>query len=134
MLENCHIRYDEGETGWAEVLGEGKYRICNIPLTDLLNIDDVVTCAEGDDGWLEVVDVLERKYPSKTAIKYDTVEQYKGICERATEAGFKVEGMVGPHHGKPGICFVAHDENLNVYEMIKKAGVETPQAWDNSDD
>jgi hypothetical protein len=28
------IRYGKGETGWAEDLGDGQYRIDNIPLTD----------------------------------------------------------------------------------------------------
>ena len=69
MGEMVKIRYAKGEKGWAEELGDGKYRIDNIPLTDRLNIDDLVRCRLNDDGELVVSRRLKRRYPEKTLIR-----------------------------------------------------------------
>ncbi len=112
---------------------EGKYRIDNIPLAEDLNIDDVVLCEEGSDGWLEVVDVLDRKFPLKTAIKYEEKEQYGALRERVKAAGFKIEGMIGPSGDKPGFCVVAHDESLDLKKIVEEIGIKTPQ-WTGEGD
>jgi hypothetical protein len=70
MGEVVKIRYAKGETGWAEAMGDGTYRIDNIPLTDRLNIDDLVRCRLNDEGELIVSRRLKRRYPEKTAIRY----------------------------------------------------------------
>jgi hypothetical protein len=102
------IRYARGETGWAEDLGNGQYRIDNIPLTDRLNIDDLVRCRVNDDGELVVSRRLKRRYPEKTAVRYERAEQYRLLRQKVLAAGAKIEGMVGPQRGRPGIALVAH--------------------------
>jgi len=125
--DHVRIRYDKGETGWAKALGNGRFMIANIPLANDLNIDDVVTLEDGNDGFLKVTDVLERRYPYKTVIKYEETSQYREICDKALEAGCKAEGLVGPSAGKPGICVVAHDDNINLKQIVEEIGIKTPQ-------
>ncbi len=134
-MSSVRIRFDKGETGWAEVLGDGKYRIDNVPLANDLNIDDVVTCEKGEDGFLSVVDVLERKYPLKTAVKYEKEEQYHQLREKVKAAGCKIEGMIGPRGTEdPGICIVAHDENFDLKRIVlEEVGIKTPQ-WTGQED
>src|SRR5438309_11772900 len=71
------IRYARGETGWAEEMGNGTYRIDNVPLTDRLNIDDLVRCRRNEAGELVVRGRVKRRYPEKTAIRYEKEGQYR---------------------------------------------------------
>jgi hypothetical protein len=51
-----YIRYAKDETGLAEALGGGEYRIADIPMTDRLNLGDVVRCrVEHNGGLVELV-------------------------------------------------------------------------------
>jgi hypothetical protein len=50
MSKMVKIRYAKDETGWAEEMANGTYRIDNIPLTDQLNMDDLVRCRLNDAG------------------------------------------------------------------------------------
>ncbi len=128
MKENyVRIRYSGDETGWAERVGENRYRIDNIPLATDLNIDDVVACEEKDYGLHEITDVLERIFTHKSGVNYEKKEQYAALREKVKAAGFKIEGMVGPSHFGPGICVIAHNESFDVKSLIKEIGIESEQ-------
>jgi hypothetical protein len=121
------IRYTKGETGWAEHLGGNRFRLDNIPLAGRLNFDDVVLCRRNDDGELQVRKVLRRRYPCKTAFRYDTVEQYHAVRRRAKEAGAQTESFFGPHDGEPGFALCAHNHDFDPLEAAREAGVENPE-------
>jgi hypothetical protein len=92
MGEMVKIRYAEGETGWAEELTNGTYCIDNIPLSDRLNIDDIVRCRLNDDGELVVSRRLKGRYPEKTTIRYERVEQYRLLRQKVLAAGPRSRG------------------------------------------
>jgi hypothetical protein len=128
MGSMVRIRYAKGETGWAEEMGDGKYRIDNIPLTDRLNIDDLVRCRFNDDGELVVSRRLKRRYPEKTAIRYERAKQYRLLQQKVLKAGCKMEGMIGPERGKPGLAIVAHGYDFDPVEVAREVGIENPEA------
>jgi hypothetical protein len=130
MGEIVKIRYAKRETGWAEDLGGGKYRIDNIPLTDRLNIDDLVRCRLNGDGELVVSRRLKRRYPEKTAVRFERAEQYRLLRQKVLAAGAKIEGMIGPQGGKPGLAVVAHGYNFDPVAAAREVGIESPEAFD----
>ena len=130
MGEMVKIRYARGETGWAEDLGDGQYRIDNIPLTDRLNIDDLVRCRVNDDGELVVSRRLQRRYPEKTAVRYERAEQYRLLRQKVLAAGAKIEGMLGPQGGRPGIALVAHGSDFDPVAAAREVGIENPEAFE----
>ena len=130
MGEMVKIRYARGETGWAEDLGNGQYRIDNIPLTDRLNIDDLVRCRVNDDGELVVSRRLKRRYPEKTAVRYERAEQYRLLRQKVLAAGAKIEGMLGPQGGRPGIALVAHGSDFDPVAAAREVGIENPEAFE----
>jgi hypothetical protein len=130
MGEMVKIRYARGETGWAEDLGDGQYRIDNIPLTDRLNIDDLVRCRVNDDGELVVSRRLQRRYPEKTAVRYERAEQYRLLRQKVLAAGAKIEGMLGPQGGRPGIALVAHGYDFDPVQAAREVGIENPEAFE----
>jgi hypothetical protein len=114
------IRYDADETGWAEKLDGDRARIANVPIADHLNIDDVVQLLPVDsDGFLVAGDVLERKFPCKTALQYDEphVETWKLLSTALHAKGCKVEGAI------PGLCVVAHAEDADPILFAMEAGI-----------
>jgi hypothetical protein len=120
------VWYTREETGWAEHLGGRRFRLDNIPLARRLNIDDVVFCRRNDHGGLQVRKLLRRHYPCKTAFRYDTIEQYGAVRQRALEAGAKIEGLFGPADGKPGLALCAHGPDFDPMQAAREAGVENP--------
>ena len=112
------IVYEEGETGWAEMLDGDRARIENIPFGDRLNIDDVVSI-ERRDGRLYAEKILSRTFPKKTALDYDEPHDktYAKICSALHAAEMKVEGVVD------GICIVAHRLDQDPVSVCQQAGV-----------
>jgi hypothetical protein len=127
MSESVKIFYCNFETGWATRLENDRYLISNIPLVEDLNVDDVVYCELGNDGFLHVVDMIERKFPFKTTVKYEAKEQFNELFDKVKNAGFKAEGMIGPKEDQPGLCIIAHDNNLDIAKLIEEIGIKTPQ-------
>ena len=130
MGKMVKVRYAKGETGWAEEMGNGTYRIDNIPLTDRLNIDDVVRCRRNEAGELVVRRRVKRRYPEKTAIRYEQEEQYGLLREKVLEAGAKIEGLMGPQGGEPGLALVAHDYDFDPVEAAREVGIENPEEYE----
>jgi len=99
--DNPHIsiHYADHETGWAEDLGNGTYRIANIPLEPGLNIDDVVTLEPGDPACCTrptILKVLSRGYRHKLAISYkpSSKKNYVALSAVVKRVGGKCEGLV----------------------------------------
>jgi hypothetical protein len=124
--DSIKLVYEPGETGWGTVveLPKGKkpmlVRITNVPLTDLLNIDDVVEAAPGKkDDRLHASRVISRAFEYKIGLDYPEphTENYGKIRRALQAAKCKVEGML------PGRALVACNDQ-DVDAIVKKAGVD----------
>lgn len=124
--DSIKLVYEPGETGWGNVveLSKGKkpmlVRIANVPLSSLLNIDDVVEAApgKGRDDRLLAGRVVSRAFKFKVALHYPEphTENYRKIRLALQAAGCKVEGML------PGRALVAcNTEDLDA--VARGAGV-----------
>jgi hypothetical protein len=114
------VRFAKGETGWGRQLEPGRVMIANIPLTDRLNIDDLVEVdTTPKTGPLEIARVLKRTFECKTAIEYPTphLDNYAKLLDAWNDAGIKCEGML------PGLAIVAHHENQDPVRVATDAGV-----------
>lgn len=117
------IRYGEGETGWAEKLKDGKYRIANVPLVDGLNIDDVVTCKR-DDGMDAVNKVVKNLLPRKAVIWYDKPAEFDVVTKILEAMGCKCEGWCGPGPGKGrGMVSVAAPKLVDPKAVAEMLGI-----------
>jgi hypothetical protein len=128
------IRYGPGETGWAEDLGGGEYRIANVPLCGNLNIDDVVTADHDDDGMLAVAEVVRSPMPHKVGFRYARAEDYRAFVALAHERGCRVEGMLGPRGDKPGLAQVAYPDGVDVEALAREAGIVGFELFSDDDD
>jgi hypothetical protein len=114
------IRYDVGETGWAEDLGEGKAKIANVPLTPKLNSGDIVLLKFNEDDFATVAKVLERAFPLKTYLEYKMIEDFKKIASWLRDKNWPFEGVFPPSKGKPGLLSVSHPKDTNLEEIVKQ--------------
>jgi hypothetical protein len=115
------IRYGKQETGWAEKLKDGKYRIANVPLEDGLNIDDVVTCKK-DDGMDAVDKVVKCVLPRKAVIWYDKIPEFEIVTKVLKAMGCKCEGWCAPGKGR-GMVSVAAPELVDPKAVAEMLGI-----------
>lgn len=119
MGEMTKFRFSPDETGWAESLGDGKYRIANIPLNPSLNLNDVVRGVENPrTGWIEVKELLQRPLNVKMYLSYSCdrdIENITLFIKEAEEREFHIEGMV------PGYLSVAFHEDPDTEECEKES-------------
>jgi hypothetical protein len=87
-----------------------------------------VRCRLNDDGEVVVSRRLKRRYPEKTAVRYQRAEQYRLLRQKVLAAGAKIEGMIGPQGGKPGIALVAHGPDFDPVVAAREVGIENPAA------
>lgn len=118
------IRYSKGETGWAFKLPDGRYQINNLPLEGNLNIDDIVECREESNELPIVNKVITEGYPVKSAVAYQTVEQYKEFCKLARGRGCKTEGLISPNGKSDGIVIVAHQYDFDPFKEAEGLGIK----------
>ena len=115
------VRFDRGETGWAENLGHSTVRVANIPLTKRYNIDDVVELKPpaSEDDWPRLGQVLQRRYAKKSSVSYPAPHQknYTSLRKAFTKRGCKIEGMI------EGWALVAHDRGVDLEALAQSAGV-----------
>lgn len=123
------IRFSEGETGWAFKLPDGTYQINNLPLSDGLNIDDIVECVEEDDNLPIVTKVIKKGLAHKSAVSYQTVQQFHDFCKVARDRGAKTEGLVGPSPGKDGVVIVAHTKDFDPFQEARNLGITDPDKF-----
>lgn len=127
--EMVRMSFDEGETGWAEVVGDHLVKICNIPFGGGLNIDDVVKVREDEDGWLSPVRVMERSMPVRTVIWYPDAAVFQDIANFIRKVGGKPEGAFGPREGKPGAIIAAFPREGLAEDVYDEFHIERPPDW-----
>ena len=103
--KNISVHYGPQETGWAEPLGNGTFRICNIPFQGDFNVDDIVTLRVDNscECTRPVVDiVISSVYPHRRVVTYQpsTKKNYKSLWHAVVDdLGGKCEGFVKGHAG-----------------------------------
>lgn len=112
------VVYEPGETGWVEDLGDGTFRISNVPLAPL-NMDDVVTLVEVD-GRPTVDRVVRRVFTKKAGIRYHAPyeKNYRKLRRAFDKKGWKLEG------GVEGFAQLAHDGSERPERVARGIGVE----------
>lgn len=124
------IVYGDGESGWAVDLGDGTARIANIPLTDGLNIDDVVRLELTEDGRRRAGDVVSSVFPIKASIYYDKGAPFGKFRTAMHAIGCKVEGFIAPTAERRGWAMVACKEGTDVYGIARAHGLRNPEIED----
>ena len=129
MSDNKMIRlsYGEGETGWAEDLGDGRVKLANCPLHPGLRAGDICSTRKDPeyDDWLVVNEVLEREYPHTTFIWYPEEKYWYLIRGGSLIAGWRAEGGVGARDGKEGFCTINYNgEESDLEDFLKKLHIE----------
>lgn len=120
----------EGETGWAEDVGEAQYRIANIPFDGDFNIDDVVEVERQKEGPPKAKTLVSRKFNARTAIYIDKDAQFIQVRALVEEAGGKAEGYVKSSSRGQGIIGVALPEEADVIRIVNQLGVKQPKDWE----
>jgi hypothetical protein len=129
QIEKKMIRlsYCEGETGWAEDLGDGRVKIANCPLIADLRVGDICSTYEDGEyeGWLKVGEILEREYPHTACIRYPE-DKYWYLIRGATLAmDWRSEGGIAAKDGKPGFCMVNYKgEEDALPNLLKKLHID----------
>jgi len=121
------IRFEVGETGWAEPVGDGKARIRNLPLTDRLNCRDVVKLEddtpEGEEpgSFFRAGPVVMRELPQKFGIRYPEPHQ---------QSWDRIRAVLGGGRGYPcesltaGMAMVAVPAWISMRELRETIGIE----------
>jgi hypothetical protein len=117
-FKNVRMRFASDESGWGQLIEEGRVLINNIPYTDRLNIGDLVEVEEVD-GLLTVKRVLKRQLEGKTAVEYPAPhrENYSKLFTAWRNAGMRCEGII------EGLALVAHHKNQDPMAIAAAAGV-----------
>src|SRR5262249_37263816 len=118
----ARVRFAEGETGWAERLPDGTYRIANIPLAEHLNLGDVVSVRPGEDGPdFPVVDEVLKKGMARTAaVRHGAGDQFGAFARQARDQGAGVEGLLGPRGDRDGLALVAHPAGFDLNAVARR--------------
>jgi hypothetical protein len=114
------VYYADDESGWAEDLGNARYRIDNVPMVEWLNIDDVVTLGPvGDLGLRPVERIVSAPLPGKIMIEYGEpfTDNWRKLAGAFNNAGCKAEGL------KPGLGVVAFSQDVDIYAIVESTGV-----------
>jgi len=127
-VESIKIRYSKSETGWASKSEDG-YIVDNVPLTDGLNIGDLVEIAENEDDFPVINKIIKFRFNNKAAIEYQEIIDYRQIKKEIEDNGGKVEGFFAPsvRDGKynKGLAMIACDQSKKeIKTILKKYGAK----------
>lgn len=118
------IKFCETESGWAERLPNGRYRLANIPIFDTIGLclDDIVT-VKPYDNWLMVDKVVKKAFAGKAIIYYDEEYQFHQIIGALKYLGCKCEGMSSAKDGRPGFLVAVYPKDVSPKKVAEKLGV-----------
>lgn len=118
------IRYDEGETGWAQDLGGGIARICNNPLTPDIRNGDIVTTKMGDDGWKTWNEIVERKYSQYAILRYKDTKYYYILSGACSVKGWSLEGGIAPRNDNEGFATIQYNGEGELEPFLERLGLQ----------
>ena len=114
--------YAPGERGWVEDLGNGFYKLINVPLSKNLRWGDIVTLNE-EQGIFTVERVVERKLPHRGYIEYDETSQWPSIVavfearyRRGNE--YALEGGFNATKDRPGRALINFKDTVDIKHAI----------------
>jgi len=82
------------ECVWAVPLGQGRFRIANVPfLVHHVGLGDVVVAVEVEPGTLELVEVVEHVHVASFSFELPRSADPREFLERAGAIGIASEGM-----------------------------------------
>jgi len=124
--ENIKVRYlGDKETGWATYLAPGLARIANVPISDNINLYDLVEIDDSNKKDLPLVTrVLKTVYPGKCFLYYAEEWQFHRLRDVLTLVGAHVEGFGGPKEGNPGRIVVAYCEDIDPVMIAEGMGIK----------
>lgn len=114
--------YAPGERGWVEDLGNGFYKLINVPLSKGLRCGDIVTLNE-EQGIFTVERVVERKLPHRGYIEFNEDFQWPNIVA-AFEARYRkgneyaIEGGWGATRDRPGRALINFKDTVDIKHAI----------------
>jgi hypothetical protein len=120
--ELVRIKFGPTESGWAQKLSGGKFRIRNIPMDGGWLLDDVVTVRQFE-GWDLVDKLVKRVFVGKAYLYYDEEYQFRELCGALKYLGCKVEGLCGNSDGDQGVMSVVYPNGVSPAKVAKKLGV-----------
>jgi hypothetical protein len=125
MTDFIKVRYNEGETGWAEDLGDGTVKIANCPFAGGLGLGDICSTYEGNDGWRTVDEVLIQRYPNSATFWYKELNHFYVMSGACCVKDWALEGGVGPKGGSEGFATVNYDgEETDLEALAKLLGIQ----------
>lgn len=125
-MDYVKMRYGEGECGWAEDLGNNRYRVSNVPLSDGLHFGDIVEFEEGADLYNGNFRIVEKGLDQKIVFRYSTKIARDTISERCNMDEFKpdvcLEGWTavreGPEAGS-GMAALCYKSTVDIEKLFK---------------
>lgn len=109
MSEDLIKLHVDGESFWAQDLGQGRARVANILLSDLCTLDDVV---EFDPQTRHVVSVVEPHPQTRWIVEYHppTREGYTALREAFSAA--RLEGA------RPGLALMLVPDEVEIADLL----------------
>ena len=109
------IRFGPNETGWAEDLGDGTYRLSNLPAISDIHFRAVVTVKEVDEGPPQIDKVIDPGHAHQYSIMYPDKPTYVEMAERANKLWPRLclEGYAAPTDTKPGWASLSFDDSID---------------------
>lgn len=123
--DEIKIRYQVGETGWAEYLGDLKAKILNISFDGNLDVNDIVSL-KWDGDWLAVDEVLEPSGRTTLTIRYDEISEVEQLVPKLEELGCSVEGGLTPSERGRGLLMVGAPSGVDPIQMARDMGIANP--------
>ncbi len=125
-MDYVKMRFDKGETGWAEDLGDNRYRVSNVPLSDGLHFGDIVEFEEGVDLYSGNFRIVEKGLDQKLVFSYSTKRSMDTLSERCNLDEFKpdvcLEGWThereGPEGGS-GMAALCYKSTVDIEKLFK---------------
>lgn len=123
--DEIKIRYQVGETGWAEYLGDLKAKILNISFDGKFDVNDIVSL-KWDGDWLVIDEVLEPSGRTTLTIRYDQISEAEQLAPELTKLGCSVEGGLEPSERGRGLLMVGAPAGVDPVQMARDMGIANP--------
>lgn len=109
------IRFGPNETGWAEDLGDGTYRLANLPAISDVHFRAVVTVKDVGEGPPHIDKVIDAGHPNQYCIRYLDKPTFVEMSERASKLWPRLclEGYLPPSDTSPGIASLSFDDSID---------------------
>lgn len=127
ICKSIQLRYSEGETGWADDLGNGLARIKNVPMTDGLGIFDIVEIENVENSLPIINRVVNKHYERSIGIFYYQLKQFFVLKSVLGILNAFVGVIVAPTEDNPGIMMVNFNGDIDPILIAEGMGIPQPK-------